>query len=282
MRGERILFVMALPDGGVAHVATWMLRRGRRSLVEVTAAVVPAEGSPRLGACHYPGWALKSWQPDEASVALGFGPSEIITEPGKALVDLHLSARNLGLRVRFIGDTNPAVSESALCGGAEPSQSVLGVAKGLCGVAGVQGEVDGRAAWETASLDTDALGPEGFSRAWVFDDEIAWAAPTPDPARGGALDFTGPLRKELFNARLPRSVEGSLPGRLTLKIGDRAWSVESETLLDLPLVGVLPFSSKLDRWWVARHERPWRWRLNALRLPGGRRVGVQEEWGPGS
>ena len=300
MHGERILFVMALPDGGVAHVATWLLQRGRRSLVEVTAVVVPADGPPRVGSCHYPGWALRSWQPDDASVALGFGPSEIVTEPGKALVDLHLSAPGLGFRVRFIGDTDPAVSPLPLCGGPSPTQSVLGVARGLCGVAGVQGAVDGRAAWEAGSRDTDALasaeatggaespGPArddrttaetvGFSRAWVFDDEIAWAAPTPDPATGGPLDFTGPLRKQLFNAETPRAVSGRLPGRLTLTIADRAWSVDSEPLLDLPLVGALPFSWALDRWWVARHEVPWRWRLGALRRSDGRRIGVCEQW----
>ena len=299
MQGERILFVMALPDGGVAHVATWLLRRGRRSLVEVTAAVVPAEGAPRLGSCHFPGWALRSWQPDDGIVALGFGPNEIITEPGKALADLHLSARQLGFRVRFIGDTDPAVSALPLCGGPTPYQSVLGVAAGLCGVAGVQSMVEGRAAWETHSLDTDlpdspdnlsdmALAtseasaesgpPASFARAWVFDDEIAWAAPTPDPARGGPLDFTGPLRKELFKVDIPRSVSGRVPGRLQLSIGQRTWAVDAEPLLDLPLVGVLPFSWALERWWVARRERPWRWRLGALKRPDGRRVGVYEEW----
>ncbi len=278
MRGERILFVMALPDGGVAHVATWLLQRGRRSLVEVTAVVVPAEGPVRRAAIHYPGWMLKTWQPTEQSVALGFGPSEIVTEPSKALVDLHLSAPHLGFRVRFIGDTDPASSQSPLCGGETPTSSVLGVARGLCGVSGVQTTVEGRAAWETSSLDTAVLEPSGFSRAWVFDDEIAWAGPTPDPELGGPLDFGGPLRKQLWNAVTPRSVEGSLPGELTLKVGTRAWTVVSEELFDQPLIGALPFSWRLDRWWLSRTERPWRWRLRALRLPGGRRVGLQEEW----
>ena len=278
MQGERVLFVMALPDGGVAHVGTWLLQRGRRSMVEVTAAVVPPEGPPRLGSCHYPGWALKSWQPDDESVAMGFGPSEIVTVPGKGLVDLHLSARDLGFRVRFIGDTDAVMSDGALCGGAAPTRSVLGVARGLCGLAGVQSTVDGHAAWETGAFSTDGADAAGFSRAWVFDDDIAWAGPAPDPALGGPLDFTGPLRRELFHFEIPRRVSGSLPEGLSLSIGPRAWTVTAAPLLDLPLVGALPFSWALDRWWLTRREPAWRWRLSALKRADGRRVGVHEQW----
>lgn len=278
MRGERILFVMSLPEGGVAHVATWFLRRGRRRVVEASATIIPREGPPRRGTIHYPGWALKAWQPDDETVALGFGPSEIITDPQRNIVDLHLSARGVGFRVRFIGSANRMASAHPLCGGEQPYVAMFGSCQGLCGVQGTQSQVDGRATWETCSLDTDALAPTGFSRAWAFLDDIAFVTPTPDPGVGGPIDFDGPLRKQLFNAQTPRTVTGRLPGQLQLAIGPHSWRVEAEDLLDLPLVGALPFSGGVERWWLGRRERPWRWRLRALRLPGGPRVGLQEEW----
>jgi len=278
MRGDRVLFVMSLPDGGVAHVATWFLRRGRRSVVEATATIVPREGAPLHGTVHYPGWALKSWQPDEKTVALGFGPSEIVTEPAINIVDLRLSAKGLGFRVRFVGSADRMASDAPIGGGSTPHVAMFGTAQGLCGVHGQQSPIDGRASWETCTLDTDALGPPGFSRAWAFQDEIAFVVPTPEPAVGGPIDFDGPLRKELFNRMVPRTVTGSLPGQLELTIGPRSWQVVTEDLLDLPLIGALPFSGGLERWWLRRRERPWRWRLRALRLPGGPRVGLHEEW----
>lgn len=302
MKGERILFVLSLPDGGVAHVATWILELGRRRVVEFCAALIPATGPIRVGSMHYPGWMLKSLPVEDPAtgMAMGFGPSEIVADLAKNIVDLRVSAPGLGFRTQFIADADAvdgAVDLSGEQGPGLPYRTQLGAVTGLCGIAGLQGEVAGLGAWETSAIDL-CVAPEssagqggapgersevgGFSRAWVLLDDVSLAFPIGPPGRGGPFGFGGPERRVMYKPGLETRVSGSAREGLTIEIDNgeasRSWCVHAEDMLETPLVGYLPFSWRLERWWWSRRLPKWQLHLRALSLPDGTRVGVQEEW----
>jgi hypothetical protein len=205
LKGERVLFVLALPDGGVAHVATWTLTLGRRRVVEFCATLIPAEGPVHVGAMHYPGWMLKSYSisdtPDDTEAmssssggdasdearhrvlsVMGFGSSEIVADRERNIVTLRVSAPGLGFRSQFIANANAIEADVDVSGGKGqglPYHCFLGTVTGLWGAAGLQGEIAGFGAWETSMVDlrtapspnTDGVhapGPEPNERAIGF------------------------------------------------------------------------------------------------------------------
>ncbi len=297
MKGERNLFVLSLPGGGVAHVATWILGIGRRQVVEFCATLIPAEGEARLGSTHYPGWMPKTLPvPDvENGMGMAFGSSEIVADLDRNIVDLRMSAPGLGFRTQFIADSDPITGQVDTSGRgnqALPFRALMGAVTGLCGIGGLQDEVAGLGAWEQCAVDLSEgpkappgggqAPPGGFSRAWVLLDDISLAFPLGGSSRGGPFAFGGPERRSLLKPGHETRVSGSLKDGLTVTIShaeaERSWTVLAEDVLDAPLVGYLPFSWKLERWWWTRRLPPWRLRLRALRLPDGPRVGLHEEW----
>jgi hypothetical protein len=286
MQGERILFVHPLPDGSLIHLALWTLTAGRRRVVELTATLVPVEGAPDLATVHYPGWMLKTHQPDHLTTVLSLGPSELALQPIKNIVNLRIAARGFGFRTQIIARTDRGVSERPLLNGETPMVSMIGDVKGLCGVHGHQAMVEGPAAWESLSFDlgrarrqTERPSP-GFARLWFFGDDGVLAGPGGAWERGGPVVLGGIAQKELMWAKVERRVEGALPGRVDLHVGDRCWSLTSTLAHDGPLIGFLPFSSPMERRLRARALGDWRLRLHRVSSSEHPGAGLCEEWMP--
>jgi hypothetical protein len=288
---HRLTLVAPLVAGGHLLVGIWRVPGRWRSCVEVTAQLLQADGKLLTFGTHYPGWMLNESHPEPELTLLSLGPSDLYLLAPTRLATFRIAVHGFGLAANFTprrhGDQKDAPRAFWEVGRA---RTLFGLCEGDLAVAGVRATLDGPAFLETCTIDLRDVSGAPFGRTWGFLPGTPGAAPetyfaTSRPAPARELCPEGYFWRVPVDDPDDKLAVDTDPFEHPLTREGTCAEVRTA-----PLIGALPFSWSLERWWRKRGAPAWQVTLRTLHAPvdlpagspwgaaPGAVVGLQEEW----